>query len=169
LYLIKLNNIVQKGTNLSEADKADLQDSLDKAVKSAQLAIAFNKSNYLNHRMLGSVYETVIPLGVAGSYDGAVAAYKEAGNLNPLNPSLKLILTRVSLAASKIEDAKNYANQALVLKSDYVDALVFLAQIAKNEGNTTSAINYAEKALKIAPSNKDLIRYVNSLKGISGN
>jgi tetratricopeptide (TPR) repeat protein len=117
--------------------------------------------------MLGSVYETVLPLNVTGALDGAAEAYKKASTFNPLNPSLKLILTRVSFTGGKVQDAKNYANEALSIKPDYVDALVFLSQIARSEGNSTDAISYAEKALKIAPSNKDLIQYVNILKGIT--
>ena len=87
--------------------------------------------------------------------------------MNPLNPGIQLALSRTAFTNNKIEEAKDYANAALSLKADYIDAFIVLSQIAKSEGNNSSALSYAEKALALAPTNKDLIQYVNSLKGIS--
>jgi tetratricopeptide (TPR) repeat protein len=76
-------------------------------------------------------------------------------------------MARVSFANKKVQDAKEYANQALTLKPDYVDALVMLSQIAKNENNNADALLYAEKALLSAPSDQGLIQYVDSLKNLN--
>jgi tetratricopeptide (TPR) repeat protein len=164
IYLVKLNSLISKGSSLSESEKAGLQVNLDQAVSGAQSALAFNKENYLNFKMLGSVYDTIVSLGVAGASDKALEAYQQALVWNPLNPGIKLALAGTSFANSKTKEAKDYANEALSLKPDYVDALVFLSQVAKNEGNNSTAITYAEKALALSPQDKNLIQYVNSLK-----
>ncbi len=70
-------------------------------------------------------------------YDKAIAAYQTASGLNPLNPGLKLSIAGVSFINGDVPGAKNYANQALALKPDYVDALVTLSQIAKSQGNNS--------------------------------
>ena len=165
VYLTKINSIVTKGSALSETDKADLQTSFDQAVNGAQLAVAYNSENYLNYNSLGAVYNTVGLLGVKGTYDKAIEAYKTASTLNPLNPGIKLSTARVYFADGKIKEAKDFVKEALSLKPDYIEALITISQIEKSDGNNTVAISYAETALSLAPDSQDLIQYVNSLKG----
>jgi len=164
VYLTKINSIVSKGTSLSDAEKADLQASFDQAVNGAQLAVEYNNANYLNYSSLGLVYNTVGLLGVKDAYSKAIEAYKIASTLNPLNPGIKLATGRVFFADGKIKEARDYIKEALSLKSDYIEALITISQIEKSDGNTTVAISYAEQALSLAPDNKDLKDYVNSLK-----
>ena len=164
IYLLKLNSIANKGSSLSDADKADLQKSFDQAINSAQMAVNYNPSNYLNYKLLGSVYQAVGSLGVKDAYNKAVPAYQDASNLNPLNPGLKLSMANASFADGKVKEAKDYANASLSLKPDYVDALITLSQIAKDEGNNAEALSYAQTALSVSPANADLIKYVDSFK-----
>ena len=83
--------------------------------------------------------------------------------MNPLNPGLKLDLASAAFLDGKIDDAKTYANQALSLKQDDVDALVTLSQIAKSQGDNSGALLYAQSALALTPDDKNLIQYANSL------
>ena len=163
IYLVKLNSIAQKGSTLSDAEKADLQTSFDQAVNSAQMATSYDPLNYLNFQLLGSTYQTVGSLGVKDAYSKAVLAYKNASNLNPLNPGLRLAMAGASFVDGKVKEAKDYANAALSLKKDYIDALIILSQIAKSENNNSAAMSYAQAALSISPEDKNLIQYVNSL------
>ncbi len=164
VYLLKLNSLVSKGDSLSEAEKTDLQTSLDQAVLGDQQAIVYNPKNYLNFRALGSLYQNLASYGVKDAYARAVEAYQAASTLNPNNPGLKLSMAISSIADKKIDSAKEYTNAALVLKPDYIDAWIVLAEIAKSEGDTKNALEYAETALYLAPTNEDLKKYVNSFK-----
>lgn len=163
IYLLKLNSLISK-KSLNEEEKASLQAILERAVVSAEAAINYNKDNYQNYAMLGDVYNLAGSLGVDGGYDKALEFYTQASLLNPLNPGLKLALARISFANKKTKEAKEYANESLSLKTNYIDALLVLSQISRNEGSTSKAIEYAEKALAISPSNENLIEYVNTLK-----
>lgn len=163
VYLLKLNSIASKGSTLSDTDKADLQASFNQTVNSAQMAAVYNPADYLNFQLLGLVYKTAGSLGVKDAYTKAITAYQNASNLNPLNPSLKLAMASASFADGKVQDAKDYANEALSLKQDYVDALITLSQIAKSEDNNSKALSYAQAALSLSPADKSLIQYVNSL------
>jgi|SRR3989339_1958148 len=168
VYLTKIDSIVAKGSTLSETDKADLQTSFDQAVNGVQLAIGYDKTNYLNHSSLGVVYNTAGLLGVKDAYSKSIEAYKTASTLNPLNPGIKLVTGRIFFAEGKTNEARDYVKEALALKPDYIEALLTISQIEKSSGNNSSAISYAETALSLAPDNKDLIQYVNSLKsGVS--
>ena len=170
VYLVKINQIISKGAQtISDDDKATLKTSINAAISGANSAVAYNAHNYLNLSTLGSVYETIAPFGIDGAYDKAVDAYTKAGALNPLNPSISLSLARVSFTNGKTKEATDYANQALKLKADYVDPLILLSQISKSQGDMTSAVNYAQRALSLYPTDQSLIQYVNSLKNGGSN
>jgi hypothetical protein len=163
IYLVKLSTIAKKGETLSDADKADLQTSFTQAINSARMATSYDPLNYLNFQLLGSTYQAVGSLGVKGAYSQAVLAYQNASNLNPFNPGLRLAMAGASFVDGKVEEAKDYANTALSLKQDYIDALVVLSQIAKSEKKDSVALSYAQAALALSPEDKSLKDYVKSL------
>ncbi len=164
IYLIKFNSLANKGSALSDSEKADLQSSLNEAIGGAQLAVSSDKLNYLNFQSLGSVYGTAGLLGVSDVYGKAIEAYTAASSLNPLNPELKLSIARVYLADKKTVQAKDFVNQALALKPDYIDGVIVLSQIAKSEGDNNAALFYAKRAFALAPDSQDLKNYVDSLQ-----
>ncbi|HEU0085901.1 MAG TPA: hypothetical protein VFQ59_03010 [Candidatus Paceibacterota bacterium] len=164
VYMTKIGELAAKGSALTEEEQAVLQASIEEAIGSAQLATAYDKTNYLNFASLGSVYNTVGALGVEGAYGQAFDAYTTAATLNPLNPGIKLAMARVSFANNRVDDARILGEEALALKPNYVDALLVLSQIEQNSGNNAKAVSYAETALSLVPGNQELTDYVNSLK-----
>lgn len=163
IYLYKLETLAQKGENTS-GNKVLMQDSLDRSVDSAKLATAYNPNNYLNFDTLGAVYQRAGFLGVPDSYNQSLNTSKIASSLNPTNPRLKLALANISNSLGEKQDAKVYIKEALDLKDDYVDAFILASQIAKSEGDNSSALSYAQKALEIYPNNENLLKYVASFK-----
>lgn len=164
IYLAKLNSLVNKGTQLTDEEQAVLQASFTEAVNGATSATTYNPNNYLNFQALGDVYSTVAVLGVEDAPSKAIEAYTTASSLNPVNPGLKLAIARVYLADNKTKEAKDFANEAMTLKPDFIEGLILLSQIEKKNGNNSQAIYYAEQALSLARTDKGLIDYVNSLK-----
>jgi hypothetical protein len=162
VYLSKINSLVAKGT-LSESDKTDLKNSFDQATSAAQLAVNYDPTNFLNFESLGSMYATGASLGVPDAASQAITAYEKASSLNPLNPGLKLTLAQTAFNNKDIEGAKNYAQEALSLKGDYVNALVVLSQIDQSQGDNADALSYAQAALSLSPQDQNLVQYVNSL------
>ncbi|OGI99393.1 hypothetical protein A3H53_01490 [Candidatus Nomurabacteria bacterium RIFCSPLOWO2_02_FULL_40_10] len=171
IYLVKLNSLAQKKEGeLSDADKKDLQTSLDQAVIGAKSAVAYNPKNYINLQALGSLYENLAAIGVKDAYLGAAEAYKGAATLNPNNPGIKLSLAIASNALKKADEAESYAKEALALKPDYVDGWIVLSKLAKSAGNNADALSYAKTALSISPLDENLKKYVDLLKnGSSSN
>lgn len=167
IHLVKLSSLASKADSLTEEEKAELQVSFEQAINGAQMAVVYNPANYLNHQLLGSIYQAVGSIGVKDSYVKALEAFQGASNINPLNPGLKLAMANASFADGKKKEAKEFAKEALALKGDYIDALLTLAQIARDEGNRSEALSYAQTALFLNPTNKDLIEYVDSLRSSS--
>ncbi len=169
IYLFKLNTLISKQTALTEDEKVLLQSYFDEAVNASNLAISYDKENYLNYDMLGAVYNTAAGLGVKDAYAKSIEAYLQASKLNPKNPALKLAISKNYFADNKIKEAKDFAKESIALKPNYTLGLIFLSQLEKNQGNNTEAILYAEQALSTVPGDKDVLQYLNSLKGNGGN
>ncbi len=169
IYLAKLNTLVSKNSALTETEKAEFQSNFDQAVSSAVLATKHNPLNYLNFQILGSIYRNVVSLGVEDAFSKEIESYTKASELNPKNPGLKLAIASAYYNRGSLKEAREFTQQSLDLKPDYIDALITLSQIEKNSGNTALAVEYAQKALLVDPTSKDLVNYLNSLKGISSN
>lgn len=167
IYRIKLSSLASKGESLSKEDKNAMQPSLDQAVYGVQRAIAYNSKNYLNYQALGNLYQNLMLLGVKGVNSKAIEAYESASTLNPSNPRLKITLSALYFAEKQIDKAKEYANTALLLKPNYLDALIVLSQIATSEGDRALALSLAERALALYPNNAELVKYVGGLKAPS--
>jgi len=165
--------IRQLGFILSQSDigqdtmRTQFQAKLGSAITSAQNAISFNEAHYLNWLALGRVYESIIPLGIAGAYDNAINSYMKAIELNPTDPSLYLTLARTEIANGNNESAKKRITDALSLKNNYTEAIFVLSQIEESEGNLKGAILAAEQASLVSPNDVGvffqlgLLRYKN--------
>jgi tetratricopeptide (TPR) repeat protein len=152
LNLIQINILLQQKNVSQEVVQNQFRSYLGAAQSAAQAARDYDKTNYENWLALGRVAESVVPFNLEGAYETALAAYKEAQKLNPKNPALYLILSRLEVAHKDITKAKEYITEALKLKSNYTDAIFFLSQIQVNQGDLKSAIQSVEAASLITPS-----------------
>lgn len=163
VYSVKFSTLLNK-TELSEIEKTILRQSFDNSLTGLKNAVIFNPKNYLNHRFLGNFYRDAGSLGVAGSFDEAILSYNNALNLNPNNPGLKLDIATIYYRKKEFISAKQYAEESLVLKPNFTEALIFLSNMSKELNENTKAIEYAERALFLNPQNIEIMQYVNNLK-----
>lgn len=149
----------------SQRFQAALGQSVDSALRATQL----NENNYQNWITLGDVYQTVVPIGVEGAYDNAVAAYEEARALNPNSPRILLINARLEIANDNVDTARELLNEAISMKQDYVDAIFLLSQLEVQAGNTTEALQSAEAAAFFQQNNVNILFQVALLRQATGN
>ncbi|MES2088072.1 MAG: tetratricopeptide repeat protein [Patescibacteria group bacterium] len=133
------------------------QGYLTNALNNAQQAIKIDPSDYQNIITLGKVYETVVPLKIAGAYENAQAAYKQALVLNPKNPSINLFLAQLEVVHANNKGAKDYIAEALKQKNNYTEAIFLLAQIQVSEGDIKNAITSVQAASYLSPSDSGLL------------
>jgi cytochrome c-type biogenesis protein CcmH/NrfG len=168
VYIAEIGVIINDTSISQDRVKSSVQQLVNAASQSANLAVSKNPNQYLNEINLGNVYSAMVPLSVADSYQNAVTAYNKASVLAPNNPSI--LLDRASLEfANKTDDqAKSFIKQALAIKPDYTDAMFLLAQIDTNEGDVADAISEAQYASQVAPNDPTvffrlgLLEYSNS-------
>ena len=163
IYSAKVSGLLNK-TELSDLEKNVLKQSFDNSLNGLRNAILVNPNNYLNHRFLGDFYRDAGSLGVDGSFDQSIISYNNALNLNPRNPGLKLDIANVYYRKKEFISAKQYAEEALVLKPNFTEALLFLSSMHKELNQKNEALFYAERALSLDPNNIYLMQYLDSVK-----
>lgn len=141
----------QQGQN-QDVLREQFQTTLSNAILSAQRAVSENDGNYRNWATLARIYQFLIPLEIEGAYENTISAYEEALTRNPKSPALHLALARVELSRGDVLTARERIDTALSLKNNYTEAIFLLSQIEANEGNLTAAIERAQQAALLAPS-----------------
>lgn len=168
VYIREIGVLINDKTVSADALKTNVQKLVNLAQVNAQSAVAQNPKQYQNYVNLGNVYASLVPLSVANSYEGAVAAYDQAMKLAPQNPSIILARAQLEFAHKNNDDAKKFIAQALALKPNYTDAIFFLVQIQASEGNLADAIAQAQHAGDMSPNDPTiffrlgLLRYNNN-------
>ncbi len=168
IEIIKLNEIVKQDPNKVKVEVIQQQfsDVLSNAIKASLAAKDVDPSNYLNWISLGQVYEAVSTpaLKIEGAYESSKLAYTEALNRNPKNPAILVYLSRLAATKGDLKLAKQYANEAIVQKRNYLDAYFMLAQIEVSDNNIRGAIDSVAAATIIDPTNPAIFFQLGVLK-----
>ena len=152
IYLSQMNIIISDKNMAPELLKSNLQNLINAAQKEALLAVEKNPKKYLNQLNLATIYSVFASLGVEHSYESAVVAYNHAVLLSPNNPSIPLAQARLEFTKNDHSQARFFIKKSLDIKSNYVDAILYLAQISASEGDLSSATKQAEYAASQAPN-----------------
>lgn len=149
---VRLQRVLENANGRAPEDvRNDFQLALSNAIANARAATNINPVDALNWRLLGQIYEAVIPFAT-GSAESAVDAYKQAVGRSPVNPALRDDLARVYIALGNYVEARASLEEALHLKPDYASAHFRLAQIAALKGNIKEATRNTENAALNAPN-----------------
>lgn len=165
-------NDLTKVLNDTSLSKEEAQNSFQKllatSVQNAILATQLDPNNYQNWMTLGNVYQSVVPLGIDGSYKNAKTAYERAQKLNPNNPQILLVQAQLEIAQKNNDAARELLNKAIAMKRDYVPAIFLLSQLEVQEGNTKEALASAEAAAFFQPNDQNVLLQVALLRQATG-
>jgi len=169
IEILKLNQLVSNTTDVaSEETRTEFQNLLGSAIRNAQLATQKDSTNYQNWLALGSIYESIIPLGINGAYESAISTYGRAEEANPTNPQIDLIMARTELANNNATAAREHIAQSLTKKANYTAAIFLLSQIEIQEGNIAEAIQSVESATLNDPNDPVLFFQLGFLRYSQG-
>ena len=166
IYFAKAQAAAANTENTQEVNLAAFEDSISKSILSARQAADINPAGYQNWIALGAIYSYLVPapLNVAGAYENAVLAYAEASKKNPLNPEIPLFAARLEINHGDMEAARSLIRQSLVLKEDYADAYLMLAQLEVQQNNIAEAIVSADRLALLVPNNPAIFFELGLLK-----
>lgn len=168
IQLVKLNEVLSQDPAKVKQEEVQKQfsDGLLAAITSGVSAKDRDPSNYLNWVSLGRIYDAVsIPqLNITGAYESAQIAYIEALRLNPKNPGILMLLARMAVNKNDLNQARNYVQQAIQIKNNYLDAYFLLSQIEVASNNIREAIQSVTAASIIDPTNPAIMFQLGLLK-----
>lgn len=153
MYLVRLNQILQKDPSLQQANRSQIQNFITSAVNSAKKSTQLNPQNVDNWNVEGFVYRNMMGI-LGGAQDWAQKSYLRALELEPSSPYLytelgKMYLAESSLASPKEKAKKQKAlsqaldnfQKATELKADYAPANFQIALVYERQGKTSEAIS----------------------------
>ena len=164
LTLAQVNAILADTTTPVEELRQQFQTTYQDALGYSQLALARDQKSFDNFVTYGNVLAVGVPLGLEGYYEEAKAAYEEAGKLNPKSPLVPYLLAQLEVNNKNIDQAKAKIGEALQLKPNYVDAIVFLGRIQIGEGRNQDALASFTVAQSLLPDNPDIKAVIDMLR-----
>jgi cytochrome c-type biogenesis protein CcmH/NrfG len=132
--------------------QSDYMATLSAAITAGLAARDADPTDYLNWISLGNVYDAAVAGGVSGAFERAQLAYSEALSRNPKNPMIYLYFAKLSADNSDLVQARIYADDAISMKKDYLDAYYLLAQIEVADKNLKGAIDSVAAASVLSPN-----------------
>ena len=157
-------------TKLAPTDaQQQFQAALTGGIQAGATATRLWPNNYQNWVMLGNVYQTVVPLNIAGAYENAKAAFEQAEKLSPTNPTLPFTVAQLEIAKGNAALAEEDLIKAITLKHDYTQAIFLLSQLQAQQGKAKEALQAAEAAAYFAPNDPTVLFQVGILRSANGN
>lgn len=139
--------------NATEADRETFQNAAARAIEAAQLAVNLDPTEPVNHQLLGQIYAILAVIQVEGAADRAQQSFATAKSFDPINPLIPLLEADLAVQRKDAASARSSAEAAVRLKSDFTEALFFLAQLDINDGNVNGAIDIVKGVVQLEPQN----------------
>lgn len=129
------------------------QTLLSGAIADAQQATAIDSHDYQNWVALGTVYQSIVPLGIEGAAESALAAYDRALELRPDAPALLLAKASIARDQGDSETARTLVEKAISVRNRYTDAIFLLAQLQIENNELENAVRSVQAATLFDPNN----------------
>jgi tetratricopeptide (TPR) repeat protein len=151
--LAKINAYAGTSAQLTDEQQQDLQSSIQNGINAAQVAVGQDPTDPLNWSMLGSIMSVLAEAKVEGAKDRALEAFEKARSFDPSNPLYVLLEAQLSSRTGDLAGARSKAQEAVTMKQNYTDAILFLTQLDVAEGKTDDAIGKARAVISLEPNN----------------
>lgn len=149
--IVAMQQVVQSTSTPSAATQQQFAALAQTSIADGQQATQKNPQDYRAYLGLGRVYDVLAGVGVQGAYDQAVQQYTTAAKYNPTDPEIPLALARLHSVHGDSQATTGALKQALTLKPDYTDAILFAVQLYVADKDLNNAIVAAKAAVNSAP------------------
>lgn len=138
-----------------DKDRQTTTQLIQQAIREAKIAIGLAPTNILAWENIASVYQTLA--GVAqGADQWTIAAYQQAMQLDPTNPTIRLRLGGAYVGQQKFDEAIASYNAAASLKPDYANVYYNMGFAYREQKKYLQASQALLEALKyVTPGSAD--------------
>lgn len=151
----------------SEAEKQQVSQLLQQAVREAQSATLLDQLDVQNWAVLAQIYQNMIG-AVEQADQYAVQAYVQAIQNDPTNPNLRVSVGGIFLSQKQYQDALALFNQAIQVKKDHVNGYYNAAFALKQLNALPQAKEAYQSMLQyIDPTSEDYITVTKELEELN--
>ncbi len=164
---LALANSIAAKADLNQNDRQNITQLISQAIAEAKFATQLNPRLTSSWENLAGLYRNLI--GVAeGSKDWSIAAYVQAIQTDPNNPSLRLQLGGIYFGAQEYEQAIRFFEQAVLLKPDWPNAHYNLAAAYRQQNDLQKAIEEMRLVLQLLdPASADFTKAQQELQTLN--
>ncbi len=152
LGLLKLQQIINAKDPDQDAQRTQLQATLEQTIKHGLSAVEINGLDYQNWLQLAGLYSQLAGAQIEGAYDNARAAYVRAQEANPTSPLPLLNLGQLDAIQGNLDSALENLGKAVALKPDLASAYYLASQIYVAKSDANNALLAAAQAARYAPN-----------------
>lgn len=138
----------QEGQELGEQDRNNISQLIQQSIDEAKAAVALNPRRSFNWTNLAQIYRALMAFA-QGADQWAVASYRQAIALEPMNPNLRIELGGIFYALEQYEDAVRVFEVAVQAKPDLANAHFNLAITLREAGRTGQAAQEMAQTLAL--------------------
>lgn len=153
LYQFSKVNALIGIEKLTQEQEQLLQSSIYNAITAAQIVVDKDPTDALSWSTLGSILSLLAGANIEGSKERAAESFKNARALDPTNPLYALLQAQLASRIGDLAGARSSTQEAITLKQNYTEALLFLSQIDISEGKTADAIKTTQAIISLEPNN----------------
>jgi tetratricopeptide (TPR) repeat protein len=143
-----LANSIASNQNLSESDRTTATQLIQQSIREAKNAVALNPQKVSNMENLATVYRNLLNLA-QGADQWTVASYRQAIQLDPVNPNLRIALGGVFYSLKSYDDAISMFRQAADLKPDLANAHYNLAAAYREKKEYALALSEMQAVVQL--------------------
>lgn len=129
---------VSSGQGISEQDRNNISQLVQQSIREAKAAVSIHPGLSVAWENLGKTYRAIMPL-VSDADRFAIASYRQAIALDPVNPLLRVELGQVFYSIGEYDEASRAFELAVVAKDDLANAHYNLAVSLREQGKKQRA------------------------------
>lgn len=148
------NNLAARGEEITDADRATIQQLISLAIAEGKNAVALNRTSAGLWANLANVYRNLINVA-QGADQWAISTYQQAIFLDPNNPQLRLAYGQLLFSLNQIDPAQRQFEIAASLKPDFANAHYNLAVTLKQQEKFALAKSELEQTLSLVEAGSD--------------
>jgi len=135
-------------TDLSDQDRQTITSLVQQSIREAKLAVALNRKKITNWENLAQIYRQLINFA-EGADQWAITTTKQAINLDPANPYLKLNLGGIYYAFGNYDEAILWFQKAIENKPNFANGYYNLSAAYREKADYQRAYEYMQATLSL--------------------
>lgn len=151
LSLIFANNIAQN-KELTDEQRTAISRFVQQSIEQSKASVTLGQNRAENWENLARIYQTLIA-SAEGADQFAIATYRQAIALDPVNPNLRIALGGLYYSLGKYDEAVRTFELAVASKPNLANAHYNLAAALREKKDTQSAIAEMEQVLQLVDAN----------------